>query len=99
MAVGVEWHSTPPDLGVGAAGTTLHRTAPLVVAPRVGVGVVHQARLGGVVAVGGERGRLELLVTVVGLTHLALVHDHLKKGDTIVVRSYKLIGNRHTSLQ
>ena len=80
MAVGVEWHSTPPDLGVGAAGATLHRTAPLVVAPRVGV--VHQARLGGVVAVGGERGRLELLVTVVGLTHLALVHDHLKKGDT-----------------
>ena len=64
MAVGVEWHSAPPDLGVGAAGTTLHRTAPLVVAPRVGVGVVHQARLGGVVAVGGERGRRELLVTV-----------------------------------
>ena len=82
MAVGVERHSTPPDLGVGTAGTTLHRTAPLIVAPRVGVGVVHQARLGGVVAVGGERGRRELLVTVVGLTHLALVHDHLKKGDT-----------------
>ena len=99
MAVGVERHSAPSDLGVGAAGTTLHRTAPLVVAPRVGVGVMHQARLGGVVAVGGERGRRELLVTVVGLTHLALVHDHLKKGDTIEVRSSKLIGNRHTSLQ
>ena len=99
MAVGIEWHSTPPDLGVGAAGTTLHRNAPLVVAPRVGVGVVHQARLGVLVAVGGERGRLELLVTVVGLTHLALVHDHLKKGETTVVQSNKLIGNTHTSLQ